>query len=807
MSRTVVPEPEQIAACRSQSAGEPVPILDLGEPHHRIALTTGYLTRDGRPWIPVSGEMHYSRIPRERWRERLLLVGSGGVDVVSTYVIWLHHEPERGRARFDGQLDVAGFVRLCGDLGLHVVLRLGPWVHAEVRNGGFPDWVQQAPVRHRTDDPNYLALVRDWFGQLGRELAGLCGPDSPVIGLQVENELYDDPGHLRTLKRLAREAGLRAPLWTATAWGGAKLPAGEVFPLWSGYGDGFWVDARAGWDRSFRAHFFFSSDWDDPGVGADVRALYDDRDAEPLPPSRPEPVVDSSAETGPVAPPESVPAPQDRSDLVRSGSAATTGFPPATCELGGGMATTYHRRIVPAAADIAAVANAKLGSGSVWQGYYMYAGGLNPAGIGPSQESHATGYPNDLPVTDYDFHAAIGAAGLPSDSHAALRRGHAFIEAFGAELATMATTLPQRRPDSVADTSTARWAVRSAGDSGFVFVNWHQPHVRLPVLRDVRFTVELATTTVRFDPVDLPPGTVTCWPVGLAVGGLRLDATAGVLTRLDEATLVLAADPGIDVHLRFDPQVVAEGVGSGRTGGRWRIPAGRGGVVRLSGPGGAATVIVLADRDAEQVWVVNTPAGRQVLLCADPLWVDGSEVVVSADRPPLLSRVTVAGIEDLVTVPAAVPGPATPLGFRSVRRGPGPSVGYGSAQGRASAPDQETVRRLGDEYRLGDVGRPEPGTRRLLEIAWAGDVAHLCVDGEVVADRFWDGSCWVIDLDAIAGAEGERLGLRLLGLHPQAEIWLDAAALDRSRATEGPSAGIDGLTVSRRVRWTWAVRG
>ena len=74
----------------------------------------------------------------------------------------------------------------------------------------------------------------------------------------------------------------------------------------------------------------------------------------------------------------------------------------------------------------------------------MYAGGLNPR---PDlQESQATGYPNDLPVFDYDFHAPIGAAGDLAPSHAELRRQHAFLAAFGESLADMPSTLPDVLP-------------------------------------------------------------------------------------------------------------------------------------------------------------------------------------------------------------------------------------------------------------------------------------------------------------------------------------------------------------------------
>ena len=155
---------------------------------------------------------------------------SGGVTVLSAYIIWLHHEEIEGEISFEGNLDVAAFLTVAAEVGLDIVLRIGPWCHGEVRNGGFPDWVQAAPVKHRTNHPGYLDLVRPWFAALGEQLAPLCGPGSSVVAVQVDNELYDQPDHLLTIKQLAQRSGIVAPLWTATAWGGAQLPADELLP-------------------------------------------------------------------------------------------------------------------------------------------------------------------------------------------------------------------------------------------------------------------------------------------------------------------------------------------------------------------------------------------------------------------------------------------------------------------------------------------------------------------------------------------------------------------------------------------------
>ncbi len=71
---------------------------------------------------------------------------------------------------------------------MYVIARIGPWDHAEVRNGGLPDWVlKQGPTRE--NDPMYLASVRAWYGQIGDQLKGLLWKDGgPVIGIQLENE-------------------------------------------------------------------------------------------------------------------------------------------------------------------------------------------------------------------------------------------------------------------------------------------------------------------------------------------------------------------------------------------------------------------------------------------------------------------------------------------------------------------------------------------------------------------------------------------------------------------------------------------
>lgn len=752
----------------------PSPAHDAGMPlpedaAHGLAVTDRAILRDGAGWIPVSGEVHYSRLPRRRWGERLRQMRASGITAASTYVFWLHHVPERGAPRFDGDLDIGAFVDECADAGLDLVLRIGPWAHGEARNGGFPEWVQEQRITHRSDDPRYLALVREWFAQLAGALDGRARPGGPVIAIQLENELYDRPEHLRTLKRLAREAGITAPLWTATAWGGAALPHGEVFPLFSGYADGFWLDPEQPWDDTFRAHFLPSHDWDDPGVGADVRALQGDAGS-----------VTGTAQT---------PVPLD-----------LHGFPPATCELGSGMATAYHRRPVLDPRDIAALAHTKIGNGSAWQGYYMFAGGRNP---GPGmQESQSTGYPNDLPEWSYDFHAPISQAGELGGAAGLLRAQHAFLRAFGDRLAGMTSALPDEMPRGVRDRDRLRWALRSDGTEGFAVISHHQPYEGLDAVRDVHLRIELDAhpLLVPSAPIDIPSGTLARWPIGLRVGGTRVRwATASVLTLLPGAhpTLVLVADAGIPVELALDdeaPVVVTPGDAP----------------LAAAGMSGADVLVLPADA-AEHLWVQERAGGGRRLLrtAAELAWDDRSVRVRARAGAP--ETVEVAAYDPatrswaplIVETDAGARAPVA-VGVILSRAASGVPADHGFGGRRHRAPDEAAFSAAAAVFVL-DVpdGATDPAADAVLEIDWAGDVGQLRVDGVTVDDRFWDGTRWRVSVTDAGITRESVVTLHVLPLSPRSSIALPraAAAVREAAATGTDLLAVTAVTASPRGRW------
>ena len=220
----------------------------------KIEANSSYLTRGGHPWLPVMGEMHYTRYPAAEWRTELLKMKMGGIQVAATYVFWIHHEEIEGQFDWSGQRNLREFIQTCAECGLLVYPRIGPWAHGECRNGGFPDWLlAQCGKQVRQDAPQYLTYAHRFYREIAHQLDGLLWKDGgPVIGVQIENELLNNAAHLLTLKRMACEVGLDVPLYTQTGWGPAELTADELLPVFGGYPDTFWDRHVDTWARASR---------------------------------------------------------------------------------------------------------------------------------------------------------------------------------------------------------------------------------------------------------------------------------------------------------------------------------------------------------------------------------------------------------------------------------------------------------------------------------------------------------------------------------------------------------------------------
>lgn len=177
----------------------------------------------------ISGVVHFFRLPRASWRDRLEKTAALGCNCIESYIFWNLTEPEEGRFRLDGNLDFETFFRMAGELGLHVIVRPGPYTCSECDNGGLPWWLMNRPgMEIRRSNKPFLDAVRSYWSVILPKIAALqhdCG--GPVIAVQIENEYggyCHDAAYLETLAGMAREFGITVPLFTSNGAHPEYLP-------------------------------------------------------------------------------------------------------------------------------------------------------------------------------------------------------------------------------------------------------------------------------------------------------------------------------------------------------------------------------------------------------------------------------------------------------------------------------------------------------------------------------------------------------------------------------------------------------
>ncbi|GJH00486.1 beta-galactosidase [Paraburkholderia terrae] len=736
-----------------------------------IGINSRYLTRDGEPWLPVMGELHYARVPEARWDDALAKVKAAGVDIVSSYVIWRYHEPRPGQFDWSARFDLRRFVEACATRGLYAFVRIGPWVHAEVRYGGIPAWVvDQVPTR--SDDPLYLQYVQRFFTEIAAQLEGLLWKDGgPVIGIQLENEYnltgpQQGPAHIATLKRLAREAGLDVPLYTVTGWDNAVFPHREVAPVFGGYADLPWGTSTKMSPPNEVYGFRFTS-----RVGGDLGA-------------------------------------QTHNSEPGDADAIAGETPFLGAEFGGGVPTMYRRRPVLDPDDIAAMLPVQLGSGVNLYGYYMLHGGRNPPGDVDGQESTATGGYNDLPIVNYDFQAPFGANGEGHPVLGKLRPLHLFLQQWGSELATCDVYAPELVSRGADDLETPRFSMRADGDRGFLFFNNHVRQYRMPERESVQFSVKLAGHTVLLPaaPVDIASGISFVWPVGLALGGARLRyASAQPVTRLstpDGETYVFSATDGIAPEFAFERGCVtriapvdsrsllttdeADGVLIAR-------PTPGSVFVATCSDGTRITVITLAQEDIERLSVLPFDGQRRLILTDALAFERDGELVLRSKEvasfdvdvyPPLQRRpvathafVETPGSSVFQRFAVSVPPVAFDISVTPAREALRvPSIVSGGPARAAVEPAPECFGKAA-AWRIdvpSEALRAQGLSNAYLSIRYSGDVGRLFSGANLIDDHFYNGLPWEIGVRNVAIDPQQLLMLTVLPMRADAHVYLDA---------------------------------
>lgn len=490
----------------------------------KIAVNNYYISMNNKPVIPITGEFHYARYPHQYWDESIKKMKAGGITIIPTYVFWNLHEEEEGKFIWTEDKNLRAFIELCKKNDMNVIVRVGPFDHGEIRNGGLPDWLLGKPLNIRMNDQLYLSYVEKLYNEIGKQLKGLYYKDGgPIIGIQIENEYQHSaapwgltyPGqpydftaadrdinatqegvgianeknpyaelgndHMKVLKSLAIKAGMIAPLYTATGWGNAAIIPNESIPVTAAYAYPFWTPKR-----DYSSFFLYKKMHSQPDY-APVRYKPED-------------------------------------------------YPVIAAELGSGINLTYPRRPVVVHQSFDAMINRCLGSGANGIGYYMFHGGSTPRGKNSFMNDEAYG----LTKISYEYQSPIGEYGQVREGYHRLKLVHFFLKDFGDLLAPMTVVLPANAASLIPEnTKDLRYAARVRDNSGFLFLNNFQDDTTMLDQNNIQLKIKTAVGNVVIPEAggfNLKSGENVILPFNMNLNGAKLNyATAQLLMKSDES--------------------------------------------------------------------------------------------------------------------------------------------------------------------------------------------------------------------------------------------------------------------------------
>lgn len=682
-----------------------------------IKTNNYFLEIDDIPCIPVAGEYHYSRDFTDNWENEIVKMKMSGITVISTYLFWNIHEPVQGCYDFTGNKDIHRFIGICQKHGLNVIIRIGPYCHGEVRNGGLPDWLYGQPFIVRSNDAGYIELARKLFMQYGNECSEfMYSKNGPVIGIQIENEYQaasspweeyrshsdawipsGDGGvlHMKNLMGFAIEAGLDAPLFTCTGWDNAPFPEGEMLPLYGAYSQYPWLITYGQDIHPLTTDYLFTN-------------YHDNNDA---------------------------------SKFDISFSYENEKYPFACCEMGGGMQCWYADRFVIRPESVDSMCIQKIGSGCNLIGYYMYHGGINPKIDGKFMNEHT------CPQISYDFQAPLGEYGQIREHYRRLKRIHSFLHDFGKRLAPMAVYTDENAHSLKPENSESlRYSVRSDGDSGFVFILNYQDHSVIRPVRDVAVSIRTSQDNCLIPPegtMDIDPGVSCILPFGMNLGNCTIrSASAQPLTEIeyeDETYFFFFIPKGIKGYydLITDGEITTDYcriVKTGFSSSLIKTPAGERSLISVKTDMQTTHIVSLTDEDSLNFWTIDHKNQKCAIISSSTIMDFGQgRIIIEHGGSDTICA-------DIFPCDFTIDNSYKKDGIfnRFIKN-------FNSGKNAAIIPKVISEDKMIIYFNQNDF---DGLSDLFIDIEYEGDVGRAFINGELISDNFNNGQIWEIGLKA-----------------------------------------------------------
>lgn len=701
----------------------------------------------GHHVVPVMGEIHYARVPAKDWRREIRKMKAGGITVVATYVFWIHHEPVEGLWNWSGNNNLHRFLEICKEEGMPVVLRIGPFCHGEVYQGGFPEWLTAKALadakqyKLRSLAPGFMASVQRLYSNIYAQASDMLWKHGgPIIGVQIENECRGPWNYYMALKDMAVSIGFDTPFYTRTGWPklNGKEEFGKLLPLYGDYADGFW-----------------------------------DRVLTDMPGDYPKAFIMKDTRVSSVIATETFGTNQDTKMEAKD-----LQYPYLTCELGGGMMPAYHRRINISGNEAMPLAICKLGSGSNLPGYYMYHGGTNPAysslaiaapsvtdkagttapqqalsvpvvgvstpTLAETQASPVTNY-NDMPYMSYDFQSPLGEMGqLNENAFHQTRWLHQFLADWGEELSL-----------ADVDTLSEHYARRGC----FEFYN---DYVRI---LNEKGTSYVSLTNWKHGNITLSTSGIQPFAKIMKADGKGIEALYFITVK--NARKFIATINGKKYTLKPDKPT------------------------SISTKEGRLELVLLSPEKARTAFVIDGKmhfAQRGGILykgdngaIVEETWTKSDKVKIDFTQTKQTDgiREVKMGTQKVAAMPANEDFSKAAVWSLKFSAERGPSI--------------KTDKLMTMDLQPSPLDIPD---NFFLKISYRGDVARVYADGKLVEDNFWNGKPMLVRLSDLVG---KKVELRILPLGKNYPIYLQKEQKAELDAAEGDYLlSLDGIEVIER---------